>query len=322
MSNTLPTGPAAGTRSASDVDAIAALALKGQFPAQQIRDGNHVPAYIWPDKSITTHEQLCERPRAKRGNAALADVPSFVAYVKRHETPGTLIAGDYSEQGGHFAAQLDHHEPNPVMPPDLADKAKGYASAAGWAEHSARVDLKATPEWERWLKATKEPMSQTEFALFLEENADDVVVPDNLAEHGIKTTKPLPSAAELNSVALTLQVNSDVRFNSAIRLSDGNTELRYSEAVNGTYGTAEQKLAVPDLFCIAVSPFQGAPKFVVQVRLRYRAAGGKAAFALQLVRPHKVVETAWLAERARIEEQTGHQVLRGSITTPGRKISG
>jgi len=285
------------------VQSIANLARATQLNAALIQAGvkSQAPLVLWPDKTIQDLEHTLAAPLAPRGNEKLNDVPSFIAYVKRHLSPiRSILYGDYTEVGGHFIATLDYHGTEGDRTP-------------GWSEHTAQVLLQVTPEWKRWSAKAGALLSQTEFAELLEDNADDIVVPTDLALHGLPPGAQLPTSADLAAVALTLSVHTDVRFNSAIRLTNGSTQLAYSEQVNGSYGAAEQRLAVPDLFCIGIAPFAGSPKFVVQVRLRYRTGGGKASFTYQIVRPHKVVQTAWEQERARIEEATGLKVLRGDI---------
>lgn len=310
-----PTGPL--------VEALAALIKQGAMPARQIAalidQDTQAPCLLWPDKTLTDLEHLLKTPEAKRGHAELSDVDSFIAYIKRHRTAGTIVLGDFTERDGWFRSILDHHTPHQVINVDEGDTVE-ERYAAGWSEHTARICLQTTPEWRRWTDKAGKQLTQQEFAEFIEDNAPDVVAPDAPGLHGVPPGTKLPSSADLLQVALTLQVNTDVRFNSAIKLSNGSTQLAFAEQVNGSYG-AETKLTVPDLFTIGIAPFIGAPKFVVQIRLRYRASGGKATFSYQIVRPHKVVAVAWEEQRSRIEEQTGLQVLRGEVASQKREAT-
>jgi uncharacterized protein YfdQ (DUF2303 family) len=286
-------------RTALNTQVIAELAKASVPKFSLLNQPGAAPRIVWQDKTIKSLEHYLPEPLRKRAAAALVDADSFATYINAHKQMGTVITGDANERGGAFAALLDYHWPN-------------NAVAASWTEHTATMTLEPTPEWARWLGAAGKDIDQRTFAEFLEDNAVDVIVPEG--------GKGFPSQQELMSVASTLQVKTDVRFASTVRLQNGQVTLGYTEQIEGGHGQ-DGKLAIPEKFGIAVAPFRGTAKYLVTVRLRYRGTGGKALFRLEIERPHKIVESAFNDVRAVIEEATGLKVLVGKITPQIRNES-
>jgi uncharacterized protein YfdQ (DUF2303 family) len=305
-------------RAALNAQVIADLAKAGVPKFTLLNEPNAATRLIWQDKTIKSLEHFMPQPMRKRGAAELADADSFATYVNAHRTPGTHLTGDANEKGGYFHALLDYHQPN--TPPDpngapgsrFAQQQYDKLTSPSWSEHTATQTLQPTPEWARWLGAAGKDIDQRTFAEFLEDNAVDVIVPEG--------GKGFPSQQELMSVASTLQVKTDVRFASTVKLQNGQVTLGYTEQIEGGHGQ-DGKLAIPEKFGIAVAPFRGTAKYLVTVRLRYRGTGGKALFRLEIERPHKIVESAFNDVRAVIEEATGLKVLVGKIIPQTRNES-
>jgi uncharacterized protein YfdQ (DUF2303 family) len=295
---TRPSGPA------EQAQVIAQLAREGVARYRREESGA-TELLIWPEGRVLDLESTRAVPARKRGSAALLTPESFIAYVKTHATAGTALTGTVTEKAGSFTALLDYHYPKH----DTVD-------TAGWAEHTASLALAATPEWARWLAKSGTDLDQKTFAEFLEDNAPDITVPEGL---DVRQGEKYPSQQELVSLALTLQVKTDVQFGNQIRLQNGEQQLTYREAIEGSYG-ADNKLAIPQKFALAIAPFAGTPKYLVTARLRYRAAGGKASFRYEIERPHKIVEDAFNDVKQKIEAETERRVLVGTITPYERKL--
>lgn len=282
-----------------NTQAIAALAREAVRPEIfKMEDG--VTRVVWPDKTIRELESANKTPRAQRGQAQLGDADSFAAYVNRYKVPGTLLTGDANEQGGSFRALIDYH-PATV----------GSEVLAAWTEHTAELKLLATPEWARWLALSGKDLDQRTFAEFLEDNAPDVAVPEGEAGKGF------PTQQELLSVAGTLQIKTDVKFASSLRLQNGQVQLGYVETIDGGHGQ-DGSLKIPERFGLALAPFRGTPKYLVTARLRYRGTGGKALFRIELERTHKIVESAFADVRKKLHELTGLNPLLGSVAAQTR----
>lgn len=297
-----PTTGGTPDRAALNALVIADLAKAGVSKFTLLNEPNAATRLVWQDKTIKSLEHFMPQPMRKRGAAELADADSFATYVNAHRESGTHLTGDANERGGAFVALLDYHQPNK----------EDRETSPSWSEHTATQTLQPTPEWARWLGAAGKDIDQRTFAEFLEDNAVDVIVPEG--------GKGFPSQQELMSVASTLQVKTDVRFASTVKLQNGQVTLGYTEQIEGGHGQ-DGKLAIPEKFGIAVAPFRGTAKYLVTVRLRYRGTGGKALFRLEIERPHKIVESAFNDVRAVIEEATGLKVLVGKIIPQTRNES-
>ncbi len=253
-----------------------------------IRDSiSNTPVLLHRDGRIASLERYMPEPLRPRARAVFNEPASFIAYIQAHDEDGTHLFGDVTEQSGSFMAILDYHLPT------TAESAK---QGAQWGEHTARLNLQVTPEWQRWLGSNAKPFEQAAFAEFLEDNVRDVVK---------------PSGAELLEVALTLQAAKKVAFRSAVRLDNGEHQLTYVEEIAGQAG-ATGKLQVPERFTIAMAPFEGADPVEIEVRLRYRLMEGRVVFIYQLLRPDVAIRLMWERIRNRIASETGYVVHRGS----------
>ena len=111
--------------------------------------------------------------------------------------------------------------------------------------------------------------------------------------------------------ARTLEAKKKVNFASSLRLSDGSTQFTYEEDVQGS--AQKGQLQVPEVFVLAIPVFENGDLWRVEAQLRYRIAdGGKLTIWYELVRPHKVIETAVKELRATIATETGLPVLVGA----------
>jgi len=286
-----------------NITALVALARENMMPLldKQLHTESDQPYIIWPNpQKLQDAEALLARPTRKRGKITLQDPVSFIDYVKRHRDERTLVTGQANLTGGVFEAWLDHHEAGPE-------------GRTGWSEHHAKLELEATPEWARWVSRSDTPMEQVAFAEFIEDNADDIVVPPG-------KSKEFPNSTQMLSVALTLQAKTDVKFASTVRLQSGAQQLTYEETIDASAGT-RGKMEIPERFALALAPFIGTPKYAVTARLRYRLSAGKVTFSYKLERPHKIVEDAFNDIRERIQKGTTDQVLLGKAEPQRRQAT-
>jgi uncharacterized protein YfdQ (DUF2303 family) len=294
---------------AQSVVAITNLAREGMLPHIETCEFS-TPLAIWPrQQKIESLEHLLQNPLRKRGKFQAQTSDAFIGYVQQHRTPGLLLTGTVTTAGGSFHADLDGHEPNIRK---SADEGGGIAieGEASWRTHHAHLDLKPSPEWEKWLGKNAQQIEQGPFAEFIEDNSADIVVP---TEGPIAGAIKWPDAATMMAVATTLEAKTDVQFSSGIRLQNGQQRLTYLETVNGSAQGAEGTITIPEKFAIAIQPFVGAPKYQLIARLRYYCSRGKVTFRYEIERPYRVIEDAYQAERKKIEEAIGQPVLLGTI---------
>lgn len=250
------------------LDAAAYVILKGE-------DGNERVEWL---------KELRDPPHRKTGTVKLNDADSFLAYYAIHGNGAPVYA---TMEPARFVAVLNEHTKD----------------AAGWRDHRADFTVKHSREWTVWTKHNGQGAafgSNEAFALFLEDNAPDIIKPDS---------------ASMLSIALNFRVNADVSFAVAQRLQDGQVELGYNNIVSATaQSTAGGKLKIPEIFTLEMPVFDGpaSPKYRLEARFRYRLREGKLTLWYELVRPHKVVEQAFLELWRAIAKGTKAPILHGT----------
>lgn len=230
-------------------------------------------------------DRFAPRPRAKTGHVSLDDAGSFVVYVDRHkDNAGTTLWADIAR--GQVVAVFDDHEHG----------ADGDGSGEpGHGRHRATLTLKQTEDWQRWLGIDGKAIAQAAFAEHIEDGAHNVVSPD---------------AATMLEIAQSLHITSSVAFKSGIRLSSGQTQLRWEEnvdAVAGENGTLE----VPTVFTLALQPFEGSQTYEIEARFRHRKTQQGAMLGYKLTRPDLVKKNAFDDLTHEISERLGLPVMAG-----------
>ena len=239
--------------------------------------------------SVKSLEMNLPAPTRKSGTTVLNDAESFIAVVNDQKGDNTRLFSTIDPPT--FTAVFNHH-----------------AQGAGWGDHRAKYNAPISPEWGAWGEADGKQMNQVDMARFIEANMVDIV----FIEPNPETKHPgSPDGATFLEICHTLEAKKKVKFKSSVRLQDGSTQFTYDEdvagsAVNGT-------MLIPEQFTIGVPVFENGDKWMVDVRFRYRIQeGGHLVMWLELVRPHKTIETAVKELREQIGEKTGLQVLNGS----------
>jgi len=244
-------------------------------------------AVIPKDYKLESLEPLLP-PRVVRQCPTFREVDSFGRYVKRFAIEATTLFANVNVDDSTCSvlAVLDYHS--------TTDK-------PAWASHRARLALVQTREWAAWMAANGVRRTQQEFALFLEEN-----------ERLFRS----PSGAELREMVLMLEGKCEARFNSAIRLQNGQVRMGYVEDVElrGSHGEATGMLELPGEFICGIAPFEGMAPYEVKARLRYRLADRKITFWYETITPHLIVRDAAKLALDRVQELTGIEPLMGCLT--------
>ncbi len=233
-------------------------------------------------------ESKLAAPTRKRGTTVLNDAESFIDVVNDQKNDETRLFSTINPPT--FTAVFNHH-----------------AAGAGWGDHKAKYNAPISPEWGAWGKVDGQQMNQLDMARFIEANMVDIVfiAPDAENKH-----PGSPDGATFLEICHTLEAKKKVNFKSSVRLPDGSTEFTYDEDVAGSAVNGTMK--IPEQFTIGVPVFENGDKWMVDVRFRYRIQeGGRLVMWLELVRPHKTIETAVKELREQIGEKTGLTVLNG-----------
>jgi uncharacterized protein YfdQ (DUF2303 family) len=234
------------------------------FLLERVRDDESI--------DVVDLERYLGRPRRQRGTVTVHDWTDFAQLVNRLVDPYHTTVWCNADNGT-FTAVFDDH---------------GAEQVAGWRSHTATLKLKADPDWELWLKANNQLMTQEQFALFLEDVAHTVIDPD---------------AATLLEVATTFRATRKADYKGGVRLDNGDVEFSYQEQTTSSAGGKSGKLEIPQTFTVRIAPWRGVDPVDLTARLRYRLTDGQLGIGFSLLRPDRAKDDAFEGIHARLREQ-------------------
>lgn len=237
--------------------------------AREARKPMEIAGYIALPSEYTLQdiEKTLATPNRKKGKVALTEADSFIEYVKRHgeaKTATVWCDADYTKGAVKLTAILNDH-------------GAGQEDQA-WRDNLATFSPVFSEEWRRWFGKDATPFSQTDFAVFIEDNLKDIA--------GVEGS---PSGAQMLEMSLCFEANQELRFKSAIRLQNGAVQMSFAE--NDDAQTL-QKMQMFDRFSLGIPVFWNGEPYQIDARLRYRAKDGKVVFWFELIRSDKTLEDA------------------------------
>lgn len=245
-----------------------------------------IPYLVAPD-GYTVHnlEHLLPTPTRMRASVVVADSDSFIAYVKKHGSKAECCiyaAIDSEASRLDLVAVINDHGDD----------------APGWRDHTCSLTPKQSVEWRRWLGKNKQPMSQADFATWLEDNLADVA-----------TVPGMPTGAQMLELAIGFERTAEKRLKSRLNLQSGGFRLEYVDDEDKDTRTS---LSVFERFILGLPVFDGSSSaYPIEARLKYRERDGKVSFWYELIRPDRVFKTAVAEEVSRINSATGFMMLNG-----------
>lgn len=271
----------------SETQAVVDLASKIQ--PVEISNEKHVKRVALPPQWTLTEkndEALLQVPNRKHGTIQLDDVDSFIKYITRHiikdQTTIYCIA-DYAEGKVSFRAVINDHNGNP--------------DGQQWRDYVALYTPKASVEWARWLISNKQPFSQFDFAMFIE---------DNLAD--IAAVEGMPTGQQLLEMALSFQASQDMKYKSAIRLQNGGVNMSF---VQDDDNQTLMNMKMFEKIAIGIPAFWNGDAYRIDARLRYRVKEGTLRFWYELIREDKVLQDAAETLIIKIKAETGVDLYFG-----------
>jgi uncharacterized protein YfdQ (DUF2303 family) len=219
------------------------------------------------------------RPERIKGVVALRNAVSFIRYVEAFRDDRTRIFAEPKTLT--FQAILDYHGAS-------SERAVEFLS------HRATFGMEKDERFVLWASKSEKPFNQVEFAEFVEDNAADI--------HD-------PSAAHMLEVARDLHATSEFNFDSKVKLTNGQVQIKYTESIQAGVGTGN--LEIPETFTIRVPVFYGEELVSIRARLRYRVQGGKLSFHFKLYRQADILSEAFDKAVAAIGESLKADVLLG-----------
>lgn len=241
--------------------------------------------YLVAPKEWQLHdmEKYLRAPVRPRGNVSLGDAASFIRYVKKHmDEPADGADADNRQTvilvdviNSRFKAVLDHHA----------------SDTPGFQEHTCTYNCPLSPQWQLWTanNGLARKKEQEDFAFFIEQNMLDV------AE---------PNGATMLQIVTTLKAAKKVQFDSAIRLNNGQHQLKYHEEIESKAGQ-QGELQIPEKIALAIPVYVGQQPYRVEAFLRYRIDRGTIVFWYDLITPDRILEHALGMVRKEIEDGTG-----------------
>lgn len=197
-----------------------------------------------PGLTIKSLEQFAETPHRPTILVELDSAKDLHAYVNAQTTQGTV---DFDDNTVVFASRtkqsitafLDYH----------------HKGEPRWLNHRANVQYLHSYQFKRWLDMNNKPMTQEDFALFIDEMLPDF---EN------------PTGAEMLSFATCLEAHSDQVFKSATTLASGETQFIFTDSRKGDVSTkiiAEFEIAVP--------VWQNGDRILITAKLFHRLVDNK-----------------------------------------------
>lgn len=210
-----------------------------------------------------------DRPDLIEANVELLDAESFIKYVKDYGNAETTIFANPDKNT--FTAIIDQHE-----------RATSGSPPAWWQKHQARYNCPLSRQWNTWTESNKKPMSQTEFAIWLEDHLDDV--------HE-------PSGAELLEIIMKFKLISKAQFGSSINLHNG--EVQFSWSNEHEKGTIE----IPETIKLGIPVYKNGDEYAVKCRFKYRVNDGSLKLWYEIIQLDEIRDHAFEDVSAKLKEE-------------------
>jgi uncharacterized protein YfdQ (DUF2303 family) len=264
-----------------------------------------------------------DRPSAKRGTATALTLQSFIDLTNRHHTPHSVVFADTDWRKPSLLAVIDYHEKaaEPVegeigQPSDgtterLEEAVGTYTPRPDNLRHRIVYAYPLSDTWKEWVRMNGEPMTQGEFAAWIEDHIADLSSPEDAEriwmERDFQTTVATPSA--LIQISRGLQINVEAKVKNIVTLQSGAAQIAFEENHLGSDG---KPLVIPGMFLLQVAPFFGGDVVRVPVRLRYRVAGGVTKWFFAMHRPDLAITQRLTDDLLYVRRDTGLPVYEGA----------
>jgi uncharacterized protein YfdQ (DUF2303 family) len=263
-----------------DTQAIAALAQQALAAKEVEAGGIYLVATANGDvkQFDLTGPQFTGALARKTGRTVVRDAPSFLAYWGKHHDDASEVYADVEQLT--VTAVLDAHA----------------SDEPGFGEHRLHLALRKTKAWEEWLALDGKLVDQDRFANFLEDHLHNLVEPD---------------AATMLEIAQSIKATTKNEFQSSSRLQSGERKFSYIEDTKASAG-AKGDIAIPEIFKIAVPPFEGADAYSMTARFKYRIDRGQLTLGFKLEQPEERAKAAFADVLAAIAEGVETPILNGT----------
>lgn len=284
------------TLDAGGVRAIQRVAQQA-FAAQPLSDGeiyavagnDCVELLETPGYQRRVARQAAPTPGRIRRQVVVNDATSLINYLAANtaeQAEGASVGFSHAHGEGRLEVWADLDDRSVIAHLDGGN---------GWRDHSATLALPHSREWDEWGEIDGKLLRQTAFAEFIEDHLSSIGAPDG----GL-----------LLDVCQTLTAKTKVDFRSSCLLSNGQRQFEFAETVDARAGQ-KGNLTVPTELTLVLRPFQGVDAVAVTARFRYRIDEGQLFLGVRLIESEKVLETAFEALVAEVQQALPVPILRG-----------
>lgn len=234
--------------------------INNDISPQKVPDGG---LYVVVPSAGQFHdlEHLLPAPVYPKAAVQARTVDALISYTNGHKAASTAIFADV--ETGKVQSVIDYI----TLDNQPAHKAQRCVYDAPFSE-----------EWKRWNSISGKQQTQEAFALFIEENRDDVVTPDG---------------ATMLELSKTLDAKKKVTFKSGIRLDNGSVDLAFTDETTAAGAGINGKIAIPTEIEIGIPVFYGGDRYKITAFFRYRIVEGRLVMWVDLHRIKHIRDAAF-----------------------------
>jgi uncharacterized protein YfdQ (DUF2303 family) len=302
------TGELLMTKDATEAGVVASIVEKCIEPkllTVTAPDGAEAPAFLAPGAiALRSVKALVDEyrtaPERRKGTAELTELESFIAFVKRFQDEHSVLFADRKTDAPSLTAVLNYNEMTAEGAPRFGD-------------HRARYAFPLSDEWKAWTGSNAKPMSQADFAAFLEDRVVDVTDASSALDTARKVMEALLCSFASPSKLLELARGLTVRVNSIVanqqNLANGVSRMQYETTHADERGAP---LEIPGAFLVTIPVFRGNEAYQLAARLRYRVKEGKVTFWYELYRATETFDHAFTEACKRASAETELPLYMGN----------
>lgn len=207
---------------------------------------------------LTSFEPYLPEPLRVRKKVEFETPRAFADYVNAFQMTGrTRVFASLANR--KIVAHLDYHAP-----------ADGSAASPSWCDHDAIYPAQIDDAFGAWMKIHDKAIPQREFAEFLEDRAEDALIPD---------------PASLMELAENFQALRSVTFESKVGLAGTSRQFAYRESDD-----IKGSVNFPKLIKFRTPIFYGCEAVEWVARFYYRIDDGKLAFKTTIHRLQELLD--------------------------------
>jgi uncharacterized protein YfdQ (DUF2303 family) len=264
-----------------------------------------VPLLVLPEglSTYSIKEFLDEyrtAPERRRGTASFTDLASFIAHTKRFADKDSALFAMDNTINPSLTAVLNYH----------------LATAAGaprFGDHRGEYRFPVSDEWQAWQAKNAKPMSQSDFAEFVETRIVDIADPGGAGESAKKLADSIGatfgSPSKLLELSRGLSLRVGAKLQSAVNLATGEAQMQFVTQHADENGAP---IKVPTAFLVALPVFRNGAAYQLAARLRYRVRDGAVTWFYELHRADRAFDDAFREACKEAEKDTGLPLFFGS----------